>query len=163
MAEPLVWAGFRMTEDKLDELLKRLKIVEGDDATSAGRLVLCRRLRAVAREVGDEWSDAVAQVFNLQLEVDLAHRDKRRRELEESKLLEKLVAQQALKKPVEWRSRDYRRAELAGDEVGRKKAEEKTEEDSSKSQQSNMYAQMLPPALPSPMQYQNGGQPFYQQ
>jgi len=43
---------------------------------------------------------------------------------------------------------------LMAERQERIKSEEKTEDDSAKNQQSNMYAQMLPPALPSPMQYQ---------
>jgi clathrin heavy chain len=48
---------------------------------------------------------------------------------------------------------------LMAERTERRKAAEKPADDSTKNQQTNMYAQMLPPALPSPMQYQQQQQP----
>ena len=124
LGEPLIWAGMRGDKHRLERLLRSMNLLDVDEPEATKRLEACLRLQASSREAGRDWVDGAALVTNTQLHVDLAHRDKRRRDEDEERKLRKLFAQAAQAKPVEWRSRDYRRAELAGDEAGRKRAED---------------------------------------
>ena len=71
---------------------------------------------------------AGAEVRDVQLRRDRAQQRGRRGVLEEVHLLERLRTVYAQHKPAEWRSRAYLRAEAAGDEKARKRAEERERE-----------------------------------
>ena len=85
----------------------------------------CQAMRAAASGAGDTWVDGQATRTSLEVSLYLA-RDKKRQKLEETELKQtKLRANSALQKPTSWKSTAYRRAEVAGDDKGKQKAEEK--------------------------------------
>ena len=120
MSDPITWARLRGDEAQLQLLLGALGL-----PTGPSQVQTFLALRAAASGAGDTWVDNQSTRSSLEVSLDLA-RDKKRQKLEETELkLTKLRANAALQKPSSWKSTAYRRAELAGDDKGKQKAEEK--------------------------------------
>ena len=73
-------------------------------------------LISAARPVGRDWVEQAARLPDLALAIFESDHEKKRKSEEIDELLSKLQRAEVLAKPIEWKGRRYRRAELAGDE-----------------------------------------------
>ena len=123
--DPLIWAGIRHERDDLERMLEIMGVLKGEDAVKLQKLEIAVRLQATSRAVGDDWVDRFARMPSHILATSHEQEAKRAKLAAEEQLLERLKADHAYSKPAGWHSRAYRRAEAAGDEKARKKAEER--------------------------------------
>ena len=144
LAGPLIWAGTRADRDKLASLFNRLGLLEGDGEFVTARLDLAERLQAAARGAGDDWTAGLASQTSYQVAVDLADFSRKEKEALDRAHRDRLTARWAQRKPAEWRSRRYRRAEAEGDDNARRKAEAQERERWAKRVVATLVAADLP-------------------
>ena len=144
LASPLIWAGMRADRDKLTNLFCRLGLLEGDGEFVTARLAHAERLQAASKDAGDDWTSGLAAQSNYQVAVDLADFTRREKEALDRAHRDRLTARWAQRKPAEWRSRRYRRAEAEGDDNARRKAETQERERWAKKVVATLVAADLP-------------------
>ena len=86
---------------------------------------VCDKLRRTARAVGEEWTDRLSRMSDLQISSDIAQTEKRRRVEVEGRHLARAKAKRLYAKPGEWHGKAQHRVETTGDEHVRKDAEQK--------------------------------------
>ena len=134
MTDALVWhglAGDTEPEDlreALAEKLERLKLLDPGDAHAASyknRLSAAVTLAVASVGAAGTWADNMANVSDLQLNVDRALARKRLSEEKVENELKRLKSTMAQQLPAVWRGKRYHRAEQAGDPKGQQRAEDK--------------------------------------
>ena len=126
--DPLLWAGLRGDRGRLTGMLASMSLLSEDSGRGATELDWCLGLQRVAREVGQVWVEGQACMSNLQLFTEVEQAKKKARTSATSAQLQRLSAAHVQAKPAEWKGKTYHRAEEAGDETGRRKAEVKERE-----------------------------------
>ena len=132
LAEPIVWSGIRGGRDAVKLMLGSLDILSAEASKAEEEVDMCMNLISAARPVGRDWVERAARLPDLALAIFESDREKKRKSEEVDELLSKLQRPEVLAKPIEWKGRRYRRAELAGDERARKKAEQRARDKASK-------------------------------
>ena len=133
MTDAIVWRGLagdtalEDLRDKLADTLERLKLLDPGDSDAANyseRLTAAITLAAASVGAADDWIGNLANVSNLQLNVDRALARKRQSEEKVEAELKRLKSSaKAQKLQATWRGKRYHRAEQAGDPKGQQRAE----------------------------------------
>ena len=118
---PIIWAGMRGNRDKVRALLNAMGLVVGDDAES--RADFCVALQQAARPVVSDWASSVASLSDLQVSMDVSRLERKRAALSDAQCDSRAKAVRVHAKPAVWHGKANHRAEKAGDENARKRAE----------------------------------------
>ena len=122
---PLIWAGIRTGRQGIHIMLEAMGIVDnkGPEVVT-GILDSCMLLQSVAQGVGEAWVEQIAGLRDEQVAMEAGIAKRARVEHAESANLRKLAAAAVHAKPIEWRSKRYRRAVEVGDDKARRRADE---------------------------------------
>ena len=129
--EPLAWAGSFDGDGadlrvQIEEVFLRMGFFRDDigDGEREFRLNELQQLAEAARAPARAWARNMAQIPDVQLGVDEAHRRRQGREEEIERDLKRLRSPAVLDLPTTWRGKRYTRAETAGDPKARQNAED---------------------------------------
>ena len=123
--DPVLWSGLKDCRDQMTTMLLALGLANDNPENCTKELDWCLELQAAAQGAGELWTSGAAALSDAQLAIESASRAKKARTVKEESKMAKLCAAAVLSKPIEWKSKAYLRAELAGDEAARKKADDK--------------------------------------
>ena len=131
--DALVWNGIirRGEPDPRDRLLTvytALGLHNTSPSELSDRLDAGLALHAAAVGAASDWGRQLAGLSDLQYNLDAGQAPKRARLDREEVALKRLQSPAAQLLPAVWRGKAYRRAELAGDEKGRERAEDAARE-----------------------------------
>ena len=125
LGDPLIWAGIRGDRAGIELMLDSMGVLANKEPGARDRVLdMCLGLQATARGVGSLWVDQQAGLSETQLSLDAAIAKRAKKQETEIEKLLKLGAAMAQSKPIEWRSKRYRRAIEIGDEKARRRADD---------------------------------------
>ena len=125
LRDPLVWAGIRTGRQGIHLMLEAMGVIDNKGPDMVTHILdSCMLLQATARGVGEAWVEHMAGLRDEQVAMEAAVAKRARVELSAAERLQKLAAAVAHSKPIEWRSKRYRRAVEIGDEKARRRADE---------------------------------------
>lgn len=125
LGEPLIWAGIRGDRDGVELMLESVGALADRERDMIDTIIdLCLGLQAAAKRVGTAWAEQQAGISETQLSLDVAIAKRAKTEESQVEKLVKLGASMAQSKPIEWRSKRYRRAVEIGDEKARRRADD---------------------------------------
>ena len=132
LGNPLTWRGLTRgvpadeLRDRLGDRLERLKVLDPSDAVLyTDRLSDAVKLAKAAAPAVATWVEQLAQVSDLQLNVDSSLARKRRHEEESQNDLKRLKESKAFKLPAVWKGKKYHRKEALADPKAQQNEEEK--------------------------------------
>ena len=119
---PVLWAGIR-GDARVIGLLKALGLLEGLGPDQESRIEQGLWLRDAACSAGEAWTHGIAELTDLQVSMDIDRRHRKRAAISDAQCDSQAKAIRLHGKPAVWRGKAYHRAEQAGDENARKRAE----------------------------------------
>ena len=125
LRDPLIWAGIRTGRQGVQLMLESMGVFDNKGPEIITTILDgCMLLQSAAQGVGESWVVQIAGLRDEQVAMEAAIAKRARVEITASEHLQKLAAAIAHSKPVEWRSKKYRRAVETGDEKARRRADE---------------------------------------